>query len=577
MTDHYYSQELYHLRELAAEFATAHPALAPMLSEQSADPDVERLLEGTAFLSSLLREKLDDDFPEIVHGLMHLVFPHYLRPIPSMTVLRFRPKPSLRETVQVPRGARIDSVPVDQVSCGFTTCYDLELHPLALTDTAYSRTPGESPKLTLELELRGTTLQNWSPESLRFHLTGPFAQAAARFDLLADNLRAIHVRPVEGGSGISLPPSAFQPVGFADKESLLPYPGNAFPGYRILQEYFILPEKFLFFDVTGLERWRDRGSGTRFQIVFDLLEPPETDPAIKPDHFELFASPAINLFASSAQPILLDHRKPEYIVRSGDGPPEQYQVYSVERVTGVEQGTAASREYLPFEMFNPQSEATPVYTVRTKPSALGDTSEMFLSVAYTGQEQSPRQETLSLDIMCTNADLPERLEVGDINKPTDTSPELATFDNLRIPTSPAQPPLGRNMLWRFLSHLYLNYLSLADAQSLREILKLYIFPETRARTQVQANTRRVEALRDLKAEPSHVLIRGRVLRGQEVVLTLDPDGFTGRGDMRLFCSVLDSFLAGYAAMNNYIRLIVLDTLEKEIFRWPPRLGERPLL
>ncbi|MFW5899825.1 MAG: type VI secretion system baseplate subunit TssF, partial [Desulfovermiculus sp.] len=146
MSEFYYSRELGHLRELAAEFARAHPALAPMLSEQSADPDVERLLEGTAFLSGLLSEKLENDLPEIVHGLMRLVLPHYLRPIPSMSIIQFSPKPSLRETVTVPRGTRIDSVPVNSVSCGFSTCYDVPLHPLQLTHAAYQHVSGQSAR-----------------------------------------------------------------------------------------------------------------------------------------------------------------------------------------------------------------------------------------------------------------------------------------------------------------------------------------------------------------------------------------------------------------------------------------------
>ncbi len=577
MSEFYYSRELGHLRELAAEFARAHPALAPMLSEQSADPDVERLLEGTAFLSGLLSEKLENDLPEIVHGLMRLVLPHYLRPIPSMSIIQFSPKPSLRETVTVPRGTRIDSVPVNSVSCGFSTCYDVPLHPLQLTHAAYQHVSGQSARVILGLQLKGVTLNSWSPGPLRFYLTGPFPQAATRFHLLANNIRSIRVQSASADSDLNLPGAKLRAVGFAPEESLLPYPGNAFPGYRIIQEYFIFPEKFLFFELTGLEQWTDRDNSTSFVLTLELIEPPQAEPEMKSSHFALFAAPIINLFPSSAEPILLDHRKSEYLIRPSGGSVDQFQVYAVDKVTGVEQGTVATREYMPFEMFNPQAQAAPVYTVHTRPSALGQRAEMLLSVAYTGQEKNPRRETLSLDIQCTNADLPESLEPGDISKPTETSPELASFENIRNPTSPAQPPLGKNMLWRFLSHLYLNYLSIADAASLREILKLYIFSQTREQNQVLANTRRIEALTDLQTRPAHRIFRGQVLRGRDIVLTLDPNGFTGPGDIRLFCSVLDSFLAGYGAINNYTRLIVRDTLGKELFQCPARLGERHLL
>ncbi|MDU3889721.1 MAG: type VI secretion system baseplate subunit TssF, partial [Serratia liquefaciens] len=42
--------------------------------------DVERLLEGFAFLTGRLRQKLDDELPELSHSLMHLLWPNYMRP-----------------------------------------------------------------------------------------------------------------------------------------------------------------------------------------------------------------------------------------------------------------------------------------------------------------------------------------------------------------------------------------------------------------------------------------------------------------------------------------------------------------
>lgn len=112
MAQKYYQEELQRLRELAVEFAQAHPALAPMLSGASQDPDVERLLEGTAFMTGMLREKLDDDFPEIIQGLMQLTFPHYLQSIPAATMMTFTPNPNLMQSFNIPSGSAIDSIPV---------------------------------------------------------------------------------------------------------------------------------------------------------------------------------------------------------------------------------------------------------------------------------------------------------------------------------------------------------------------------------------------------------------------------------------------------------------------------------
>src|SRR5262249_18676828 len=75
----YYQDELAYLRELGREFAQAYPQLAPMLADRGGDPDVERLLEGTAFLTARVREKLDDELPEAIHAIAELIFPQLVR------------------------------------------------------------------------------------------------------------------------------------------------------------------------------------------------------------------------------------------------------------------------------------------------------------------------------------------------------------------------------------------------------------------------------------------------------------------------------------------------------------------
>jgi len=578
MIEKYYKRELSHLRDLAADFAKAHPAVAPLLSGPSADPDVERILEGTAFLSGMVYEKLDDDFPEIVHGLIQLIFPHYLRPIPAATLIRFTPKRGLRETVRVKAGTAIDSVESEGTRCTFTTSYDVDLHPLAVTGGSFDAPGGTSGKLTLNLGLlQNLPLTSFKADSLRFHLMGDYAEATRRYWLLFTRLREVRLVPADGGAPMSLRPSCIKPVGFSDAETLIPFPARSFSGYRVLQEYFILPEKFLFFDLTGLNAWHSRGQGGAFSVEFLFDKLPPDMPVMRPEHFQLFVTPALNLFAYNADPILLDHKKPEYAIRPSGQNRDHFQVFTVDKVTGVAQGTVEAREYVPFEMLNPQVEAVPVYSVHHRLSPLGGRAELNLSVAYPGGDAMPLQETLSIEIMCTNASLPETLRAGDVRMPTESSPELADFTSIRTPTSPVQPPLGNNMLWRLLSHMFLNYLSMATAENLRSMLKLYIFTETRDRVSVLANTRRVDAISDLSVRAVERFVHGRMARGQDIKLTLDRQGFAGEGDMYLFGSVLDVFLGNYAAINSFTRLTAEDTLRKERFAWPERLGDRPLL
>ena len=576
MIGKYYQRELAHLRQLALEFAAAHPALAPMLSGQSTDPDVERLLEGTAFLSGLIYEKMDDDFPEIVHGLVQLIFPHYLRPVPSATLIRFTPKRSLSETLVIKKGAAINSVAVEGTRCTFTTCYDVALSPLSLAAVGFSTPGGGRGLLRLDLRLDGMALDAFTPDVLRFHLAGVYAEASRRYWLLFSRLRDVRIVAANGQT-VSLGRKALTPVGFIEEERLIPYPDRSFPGFRLVQEYFILPEKFLFFDVNGLNQWRGRGSGSSFALEFEFADMPRDLPPMALAHFQLFVTPALNLFAHHADPIVLDHQKAEYPIRASGEDPRHYQIYGVNKVTGVARGSVRQRAYSPFELFNPQVAANPVYALHHRLSSLDGKAELHLSVAYPGGASEPEVETLSLEILSTNGALPEMLQAGDVRVATESSPELAAFANTRAPTAPVQPPLGRNLLWRLLSHIFLNYLSVAAADNLRAVLKLYIFAETRDRGSVLANTQRVDAISGLDVRASDRFVEGHLLRGQEIHLRLDPQGFTGEGDMHLFGAVLDHFLGNYAAINAYTRLTVEDTSGKERFTWPMRLGDRTLL
>lgn len=577
MFNRYFQDELTKLRDLGEEFSRAHPAVAPMLIGSSTDPDVERLLEGVAFLTGLLREKLDDDFPEIIQELVRLLWPHYLRPVPCATILAFKPKPTVKQTMHIPARVQVSSLPVEGTSCLFRTCYDVELHPLHILDARFLEASGRPAAIEISFELKGLNLSDWQPQALRFYLAGTYGVASDLYLLLRNYLKQIVVMPDEGGSTFYLSPKDLKPVGFSHDEQLIPYPTLSFPGYRILQEFFWLPEKFLFLELVGWERWMDRGEGTRFEIRFELETGPFVPPRIKKDSFILSAVPAINVFPFGADPIRLDHRSTEYSLRPAGANATHYQVYSIEKVTGFVQGTAEERTYLPFEVFSSDSQATPVYRLKTRKSLGGETIDSFLSVAYPRDGGVPPIETLSIELLCTNGRLPENLQVGDISRPTSSTPEFVEFKNIRPATDNVLPPLGSNLLWRLLSHLSLNYVSLAKAENLRALLGLYVFPDSRDRGIRLANQKRIDGIEDLRVRVSNRLVSGVMLRGQEIAVKLRQDHFAGPGDLFLFGCILDYFLGTYASINSYTKLSVDEAIKGERYQWPPRVGDHPLI
>ena len=122
----YYNRELAYLRRLGGEFAETHPKIAGrlrMTADAVEDPHVSRLLEGVAFLNARIRQKIDDDFPELTDALLGQLFPHYLAPIPSMTIVQFRAARDLPGSYAVAAGTEFETEAVGGEHCRFrTTC-----------------------------------------------------------------------------------------------------------------------------------------------------------------------------------------------------------------------------------------------------------------------------------------------------------------------------------------------------------------------------------------------------------------------------------------------------------------------
>jgi type VI secretion system protein ImpG len=572
----YFQQEMSNLKELGAEFSRAHPALAPMLSGAPADPDVERLLEGTAFLTALIRQKMDDEFPEIVHDLLQIVAPHYLNPIPSATIFAFRPKPTLRETARLPAGISGASIPVEGTSCLFRTCYPVELHPLQILDASVTRPPGRPPFIRVALEWTGAALAQWNPNALRFYLADEFGKASDLHCLLSRHLRNIRIVGEDANASCVLDKSHLKSVGFDSAEGLVPYPSNAFPGFSLLQDYFLLPQKFLFFDLTGWNEWRARGAGRRFEIQFELDDPPFMPERISRDSFVLHATPAINLFPHEAEPVDLDHTKEQYPVRASGNRPEHHPIFAVREVKAFVQGTSEEKNYAPFDFLRPGLQSQPVYHLSRRAGALHDGADVFLSVAYPPGAALPSRETLSLRLLCTNGNLPARLRQGDISTHAAGCPEYVTFENIIPPTSGMPSPVGKNILWRLLSHLALGFQSLEKLETLKSLLALYVFTEP-GDPATLAHQKRIESLQALTTHPADRLVSGYVMRGRELVLELRGNHFTGPGDLVLFGSVLDIFLGNYASINSFTTLSLKDTTGGRRYQWPARTGDQCLI
>lgn len=587
--NHFYQSELAALRTLGRQFAERNPALARFLGEGGQDPDVERLLEGFAFLTGRLRQKLDDELPELTHSLMHLLWPNYMRPLPSFGMLQFEP---LRQAapITVPRETSVESKAINGVRCRFQTCYETEVSALQLVALDCVAT-GEGTVMQLRLAMTcDGHFGELGLKRLRFHLAGERYVSQALYLHLLRHLDRIELvplgadhQPIDLGMCCTLAASQLAPVGFAEDESLIPYPVNTFRGYRYLQEYFAFQDKFLFVDLSGLDvlgavpgtqSEQVRGLEIRFAMSVTVME--SCRPGL--DNLKLYCTPVANLFKHEAVPVRLDGKQDEYLVLPAEFEPRTCGVFSVDTVVGWLPGGSGYRPYVPFESFvhdpgQEPSQGSPCYSVRQRPASAHGAMDTYLGF---GPARGSQDETLSIELTCTNLDLPSALAQGDICLPTEETPAFLRFGNIGLATPSYAPPLDRGFLWKLISNMSLNYLSLADVEVLKAILETYDLPRYHDRHAEKVSKRLLDGL--VAIRPAYVdrLHRGLPLRGVATELTIDPEGYRGEGDLFVFASVLNEFLALYASLNSFHELTVISK-RGGVYQWSPRMGQQPLL
>ena len=576
LTD-YYRQELACLRELAGRFAKAHPELAPMVSGQAADPSVERLFEGVAFLNAHLQMKINDDFPEIIHEWTKALHPWDLRPIPATTVVAFSPKTELVQSLRIGAGAEVGSIPVQGTKCRFKTCSDVTLHPLKLLGATCLHPPGEYSRIGLKCALNAMSLADWRPGTLRLFLGDDHPAALDLYLLLTRYLQRIVITALDGGAAVECARECLQPVGFSEAEIILGKEPGVLAGHLILQEYFLFKDKFLFLDLCGLEACQTLGHGCRFEIRFELSSNHPKVPRVTERSFVLFATPAINLFPYKAGPVTFTNGATRQKVRPAGNDAGHYQIHTVDRITDFGNDLAEAKSYTAPKPPFPYRNDTVHCRITHDTSPLVDGSDTFICVETGSGGPPTRPPKLNIDLTCSNGTLPEGLKVGDICTPTPASCDFARFRNIKPVTPTIQPAFGRNLQWRLFSGLSLNRSLLEVAADLRAVLRLFLAANNRDRAAVQADKERIDAITAIEATPTDRLIGCRMYRGYEIRIKLCGDRFSGPGDLYLFCCVLERFFGGYVTEICFIRLLVEETGTGQRYQWPARLGDRPLL
>jgi type VI secretion system protein ImpG len=621
----YYMAELDYLTHEGDAFAQRFPKAAQRLqrgADGSADPQVDRLVESFAFLTARLQRNLDAGWPEVPEAILGLLYPHLVAPVPSMAIAQFTADPDHPRPAEgdvVPRGSTLlttaagEDADYNTLTCRFQTVYPVTIWPLAVTEATlddaikYILPAGcEEIETVLRLKVSCTGAHGFdtfgaAPKSLRFHLHADDRHMLTErrtvlrlYDLLFNHVGRVLVR-TEGETGFSAsldPKTAIRPVGLAPDEAALPHPPEAHQGYRLLQEYFTFPDKFLFFDLAGLPAL---GAGRSVELLF-LLDRREKL-TIKPGLFRLGCTPIVNLFRRTSEPIRIEPTQYEYRLVPDSRWERATEIHTVLKLstTAVPDSERGVIEpYFAFTHAAARQGQRARWIARRRPVNRTDLTGTEILLAFHHDHEftaeNPAAPVLFAHTLCTNRGVASQILPGTVFDIESDVPVLP--DGIRClgqPTRQLAPPLGGQTLWRLVSHLSLNHRSLVEGpngiEALQEILRLYAHAEDPA-IDGQISALAAVSTRKIVGRVGADAWRG-FCRGTEITLDYDPDGFTAASASPfLLGQVLSQFFGLYATINSFTQLVMRASRRgaaemrydaqangEPLRHWPTRRGE----
>ena len=608
-----YERELRYLRHTGAEFAREYPQIARRLLLEPTkcdDPHIERLLEGFAFLAARVHLRIEDDFPEFSEAILDLAYPQYTRPIPSMSLVEFTLDPAqgkLTTGYHIARNKELEySRSVEGTRCKFRTCYDTTLWPVKIASAKWlsphelSLPRAESDAAAaLRVELECAPDINFATlelDRLRLYLHADLPMTATLYELLCNNCVRILLRDPAGPRKTELPRlerTAIRPVGFGEDEGMLPQPRRAFNGYRLLQEYFTFPWKFFFLDIEQFDLVRAACPGSRAELIFLISSFERSDRSailergVTSDTLRLGCTPVVNLFSKSSEPMLLNQRRQDYLVIPDARRRKHTGVFSVESAALVSRSSKDVIPIAPFHSFkhlSDQSRPGMYWVARRRPAGWREDrgSDVWLSfVDLSARTVYPDADAVTAGLLCHNGELPSLLAYRNSGGDFDMSgggPIKRITALHEKPTVPVHPPLGKPKLWKLISQLSLNYMSLQEGgvETLRELLRLHDFMGD------SSAQRHIEGVLSVTGNPVYARIDGEhgmtFARGHRVEIEFDEEKYAGGGGVYLMASVLERFLGLYVSLNSFCILAARTRQRKELLReWAPRSGWKALV
>lgn len=601
LTD-YFKSELAELRSDALEFARDYPSIAEELSlneGKSRDPHIELLLQSFSWMTGRLRQNMDSETKQLPAMLLQQLYPQLVSSIPSMAIMECDVDGfgADFETGYQFNGQRLfEPVNIKNKpetagklsNCRFSSCHDVSLWPLKVKSVAkfpvnqqeFVRNHFPQSQSIIDINIAS------SPEGaadglmmnrpLRFFMNLDEHSKFPFYDLMASHYVGAVVYDAENNPVATLDKSNLKFAGFKDSERTLPATNQQDLGLTLLFDYFAFPEKFLFFDLDGMDNVQFQQS-LRIMLVLD--EPIPKSIRLNSSALKLNCLPVVNLFQKTSEPIPLTYKDYRYKLFPSRENYDCFEIYRINKVFSMNR-RGESRELLPYFCLTRRDQLPSDYRWQSQIEAshkkqLPGTEAWLSLFSETYARDCPQGETVYAETLCCNRTWSELFNIGQEFSVIGSSP-INRARLLSRPTRYRGVKANHEHLWKVLSHISSFYVSLTDPElaqdTLMTLLDLYSWKEN------TVNQRQIESIEQFSAMDDVYPVKQHGWRGYyhgvNFKLTLYERKFDGSSTI-LFGSVINQFLALFCHINSFVHLEMFIG-NKKAFEWKPLSGHKHL-
>ncbi len=602
----FFNTELYYLREAAAGFAEKNPQIAQQLSLEGftcSDPYIERLLEGFAYLAARVHYELESEFEKFTQVLLNNIYPDYLMPFPSASIVKIKPDFSddtLTKGVKIARHTVMNTLHRSSsgTPCTFTTTQDVMLWPIKIIDAYYSTDKlynlkdigsGGMPKSALHIELNttgGIKFSELPVDSLDFHLHGASMKVLMDIyeQIFADLLAVVIEFEGEDSKNyrIKLPDIGKQveDIGFKEEQSLLPHNLRNLNVYRMLKEYFCFPKKFMFFRLSKLQDSLRQIDSEKIKLSFIFKKDNSfLESGIGKNNISLFCTPVINMFKKRLDRQLITDQKTEYLINADNVKLSDYELLKIEGVEGFNKFNNRTINFRPFYQVSEYDKFTKeksrYFNYRrqliTDNEKRKHGSETYLSIVDIHSLFSTEQMSeIAITALCSNRLVPENIQISSASTKTDFSMNeqypIIGVKFIERPTSPNYSSIESVSHWAVINHLKVNYKNILkdNTEVIKDLLKLYATNEKlRDRKQI-GGVNYAKATKDIMCiECKHGVSFGS---GLLFDLGFEESYYSDSGYF-ILAHIIHLIIESSMSINSLIRTSVSSDIRGEIKQW----------